>query len=352
MARLLAVSCGICGAVADHPAYDIKEMQFGSREVFRYYECSSCGCLQLATPPEDLGRYYPPEYGPFRAPEPKPATYPGNRVVQSLREKRNYHAVFKSGFLGGVLNRLFPIDPRQASWWCEPFSCFPDRGLRFVNLSGQSRILDVGCGNGDFLRLLSAVGFGNLLGIDLFIPSQLTDPSGPTVLKKRITEVTGKWDLVMFNHSFEHMPEPLDVLKTVSKLLDTAGTCLIRIPTVSSFAWKYYRTNWVQCDAPRHLFLHSTTSLSLLAQKAGFRVSRIIYDSTDFQFWASAQYALDIPLWSQDSYAVDRKRCPFDDSTLRSFQLRAAELNDAENGDQAIFLLERNPASQTLARRD
>jgi SAM-dependent methyltransferase len=342
MSRFISVSCGICGVLADHRAYDIKEMQFGSREIFRYYECSSCGCLQLANLSRDFHRYYPADYKPFRAPEPGPSGAARSPVIQRLRESRNHHAVFESGFIGGLLNRVFPLDPKEAPWWCEPFSCFPDRGLRFVRLDRHSRILDVGSGNGDFLRLLSAVGFRHLLGIDLFIPSEVIYPGLPPVLKKGITEVSGQWDLVMFHHSFEHMPDPLGVLKTVLRLLSPHGTCLLRIPTVSSYAWKHYGTNWVQCDAPRHLFLHSTASIRLLARQAGFCVSRIVYDSTDFQFWASVQYGLDIPLWSERSWAVDPQRCPFDEATLQSFRQQAENLNQAEDGDQAIFILEKD----------
>jgi hypothetical protein len=46
-------------------------------------------------------------------------------------------------------------------------------------------------------------------------------------------------------------------------------------------------------------------SLRLLAEKAGFIVERVIYDSESFQFWASEQYIKNIPLTDERSYHGD-----------------------------------------------
>ena len=54
-------SCRICGGSpgARHVA---REMMYGTREAFGYFECSSCGCLQIAEVPADLARFYPADY--------------------------------------------------------------------------------------------------------------------------------------------------------------------------------------------------------------------------------------------------------------------------------------------------
>lgn len=97
----------------------------------------------------------------------------------------------------------------------------------------------------------------------------------------------------------------------------------------SSYAWERYRENWVQLDAPRHLFLHSPGSIELLSQSAGLTLSRIEYDSTEFQFTGSERYARGLrmsdPGWS------------FSGSEIRLFQRQARELNAQGSGDQAAF---------------
>ena len=50
-------TCNICknGLGKIH---QVREMMFGFRDVFEYFECSGCGCLQLINPPGPTrGRY-------------------------------------------------------------------------------------------------------------------------------------------------------------------------------------------------------------------------------------------------------------------------------------------------------
>jgi hypothetical protein len=121
---------------------------------------------------------------------------------------------------------------------------------------------------------------------------------------------------------------------------------VIRIPTVSSYAWKHYGVNWVQLDAPRHFYLHSLESMRFLVEQAGLKLSEVVYDSTAFQFWASEQYALNIPLYDDRSYAVSPKRSYFTKEQIAAFEKRASELNRTNLGDQAAFYL-RKPKTRT-----
>ena len=50
-------------------------------------------------------------------------------------------------------------------------------------------------------------------------------------------------------------------------LLNKDGVLLVRVPLSSSWAWEHYRENWVQLDAPRHLYLHSVKSMEVLARQ-------------------------------------------------------------------------------------
>src|SRR6185312_6539918 len=116
-----------------------------------------------------------------------------------------------------------------------------------------------------------------------FLDTDIISDRGVNLYKKEIAEVDGEFDFVMLNHSFEHMAEPLYVLKEIYRLLKRDRVALIRIPVVPSYAWRTYGVNWVQLDAPRHLFLHSVSSMKFLSEKAGFETQEIVYDSSDFQ---------------------------------------------------------------------
>ena len=134
-----------------------------------------------------------------------------------------------------------------------------------------------------FLYPLKEAGFRNVSGCDPFIPENLKYNNGLPVYKKHFSQMNGKYDIITFNHSFEHIEDPLEILKHANKLLAVNGTCIVRIPTTSSFAWKYYNVNCFQLDAPRHIFLHSKKSINILAKNAGLKVIQVVFDSTHHQ---------------------------------------------------------------------
>jgi SAM-dependent methyltransferase len=240
-----------------------------------------------------------------------------------MKQRRNRYALFGHEALGRI------------AYWK-----FPDgilRSLSRVNLTEDSKILDIGCGSGNLLRVLKRNGFKNLLGIDKYIKEDVKYENGLEIQKAVIQEVEGKWDLVLFNHSLEHMPDQLETLQVVSELLTKEGICLINLPTVSSYAWKNYRTNWVQLDAPRHFYLHSVESLTILSEKARLRLRDIFYNSTAFQFWGSELYVRGIPLSSCSYYYKNPSDSIFPEAKIRMFNRRAKKLNQTSQGDQAAF---------------
>ena len=210
-------------------------------------------------------------------------------------------------------------------------------------MNKNSKILDIGCGTGNLLLELRELGFIHLVGIDPYIEKDIEYKNGVKILKRTIQEFSesenGKYDLIMFHHSFEHIQEPFETLEASKKLLNSDGIVLIRTPVVDSWAWENYRENWVQIDAPRHIFIYSRKSMEILAQKTGFKIKEILYDSTEFQFWGSEQYKKGIPLVSDISYAVNRKKSIFSKKQIRVFKKLAREFNLKGIGDQVAFYL-------------
>jgi len=274
--------------------------------------------LQLIQGPADEAKYYPSSYFSF-------SPIRTNLLEDAVKRLRSVYALWDRGLLGRVIFNLFP---------------YPDlRSLAKTKLSPRSRILEVGCGSGKLLLELKRAGCDEVLGVDPFLDRDLQYANGLCIRKCSINQVVGQWDLLMFHHSFEHLADPLETLRLCSQLLVDGGRCLIRIPTVSSYAWEKYRENWVQLDAPRHHFLHSVLSLELLASRAGFRIEDVVYDSFELQFWGSEQYLRDIPLTDERSYAKNPLRSIFSREEMRSFRKAAAALNARKDGDQAIFYL-------------
>lgn len=313
-------TCAACGTHGPHPRHTVREMMFGTREAFEYAECVACGCLQLLDVPADLGSHYPEGYYSF-------AGARADAVTRALKRLRLRHGLGWSSPGGAALVRRF--GPSPIGRWLGP-----------LGLAPGSAILDVGCGAGDLLHELRDAGFMRLTGADPFVAGD-TERRGVRVLRREIAAVEGAFDLVMMHHTFEHLPAPAAVLAHAERLLAPGGRVVLRLPVADSVAWREYGPDWVQMDAPRHLFLHTARSLAHLAGRAGLRVVETQHDSSAFQFWASEQYRRDIPLSDPRSYAVSPEASPFSPDDIAAFERRADEVNRACAGDQVAVVLER-----------
>ena len=315
------MECRICLNKKDNTSYEFQEMMFGYRDKFSYFQCSSCGCLQISDIPLDMRKYYPPDYYSFSQTKKN-----DNPIKYFIKRLRNNYALFNKGLVGKLLYRRFPID--------FAFN-------KYMHLTKDTRILDVGCGVGNLLYELSISTLKNMLGIDPYIDKEIIYSKKLKIVRKDIKELEGEWDLVMFNHSFEHIQDPVETIEIVSRLLAGGGVCLIRIPTVSSFAWEHYKENWVQIDAPRHFFLHSIDSIKKLCWKVHLDMEKVVYDSTSFQYWGSEQYIRGIPLKSEQSHWVNPSESIFSEADIIKFEQSAQKLNLENRGDQAAFYLKK-----------
>jgi len=314
--------CRICYSQADHQVYEVREMQFGTREPFQYFECCECKCLQPVYVPADLSRYYPATYESLN--QQPPDNFRG-AIKNKLKAFKTRFAISGRGYLGRFLEATRPkSDPGI-------------KALSLIKPSRHARILDVGCGSGHRLYELKNAGFHRLLGVDPFIRSDIHYPNGLTIKKQTLEEVEGDWDVIMFHHSFEHLIDPLAALKLASKLVVSGGTCLIRVPTTSSWAWETYREHWAQIDAPRHIIIPSEQGLALLASHAGFNVEQVEFDSTEFQFLASMFYRDDIA-WNEARSRADLQPM-FHTNSTSSFKQDAEKLNRQRRGDQLVCVM-------------
>ena len=182
-------------------------------------------------------------------------------------------------------------------------------------------------------------GFSDLTGVDPFIRETTSLRKGLRLIKGEIFNLNEQFDLVMLHHTFEHMPAPQKALAQIHGLLRPGRYAVIRIPVAPSFVYEKYGANWAQLDPPRHLYVHSVESIRILAQQVGFEVAEVTFDSNEFQFWASEQYANEIPLRDERSYWVNPAKSMFSREDIESFRTTAAELNKQRKGDSACFYL-------------
>ena len=311
--------CRICNNRAGNRPFVAREMMFGLRDEFEYFECTECGCIQIAKVPDNIASYYPPEYYSFAK------TRQSNVFRRWVNRHRGLAATGKPSPVGRLLVKCLGVPP--AILW-----------TRRAGVDCDAAILDVGSGGGIRLLEFQTLGFSNVMGIDPYIDEDVIVSDTSRVRRCSLDECEGQFDLVMLHHSFEHMTDPLDTMREVRRLIAHGGCALVRIPVAGSVAWQNYGADWVQLDAPRHIFLHSVRSIEICAEVAGLRVADIDFDSTAFQFWGSEQYKRGIPLESEQSF-LKGNRSLFKKQDIRRFREHADNLNRSQQGDQACFYL-------------
>jgi SAM-dependent methyltransferase len=327
-------TCRICNNDTGNRTYVVREMQIGLREEFEYFECSECGCLQIGEVPPDLSKYYPDNY----------YSYQVDRA--SLEHPKAGIPRLRAKLVTKILSRHFFSKKNPLGDWVAKRSSISGDYPYWVRhqkidlkLRPESSILDVGCGKGKLLLDLNVLGFSNLLGIDPFLKEDVVYENGVKVLSKGVEQMSREFDLVMLHHSFEHMPEPLAVLRKSYELVKPGHYLLLRIPLAGSYAWREYGVNWVALDAPRHLYLHTPKSLRMLASQAGFEVADVVYDSDGYSHWGSELYRRDIPLMDERSPSMNPGQTTFTQKELARFTELDQKLNETGEADCAAFYL-------------
>ena len=272
--------CRVCGVSGEYLSWRIKEMMIPTRDEFEYFCCHNCNCLQIRDVPENTDKYYRHDYYSYKEPR---LTY--------------------------MAEGTFP-KPHM--------------------------VLDVGCGVGKWLCELPAQGYTNLYGCDPYIEKDLRYDNGVFIKKSTIHDIVGHFDYIRLCHSFEHMADPHNVIKSIKRLLKPTGSCHISIPVFPNIAFAIYGPFWYQADAPRHFFLHSRESIIYLTRLSGLSVSGIMYNSNKGQFSHSRLYQLDIPFWKQ---LPEVTKAEFTWQDIENMNLMAKIANEKNMGDMAVFEL-------------
>ena len=332
-------SCAVCGS--DGLArVELREMLFGTRERFEYWHCLVCDTLRIGEVPTDLGRHYPSEYFAVGGEPLGPRHLTG--LAQLADEAHAGAILFGRDGLGRRLrNRLL----RR---WRPPPLPEVRREADFARRAGlrsfDDPILDVGCGKtpGRLVRL-RRIGFRRLMGVDPWLDGDGTYLDIP-VRRQSIHEVEGVWQAITFNHSFEHVPDPSDVLRAAAARLAANGTIVIRTPIMGGWFWRTYGRDWWELDPPRHLFVHSREGLERLAADAGLIVADVVYDSSFVEIVASEQIRRNIA-WREAESWFRHPPAGFDERTLDGYRATVQQLNEAGDAGRAALYLRRSGSS-------
>ncbi len=158
-----------------------------------------------------------------------------------------------------------------------------ERKWRALGNRSSGTVLDVGCGDGSFLKSLSTSfrKFG-------FEPSK----AGSDSLKKHgITAVTldakqdqlqGKIDVVTLWHSLEHVDHPKKTAESIFPFLSSNGEVYLSVPNFGSFQSILTGSKWFHLDPTRHLLHFKKKTLRNILESCGFKITSV--DTWSFEY--------------------------------------------------------------------
>ena len=161
------------------------------------------------------------------------------------------------------------------------------------------RLLEVGCGDGDFLVQAARRNF-SVEGID-YSPhscrkSQAKLPPGTPVHCGEISVLAGRsasYDLCVACDVIEHVRQPAVFLGTVRDLLQPGGWVFLVTPDFASWTARLMGSRWLEFKA-EHLFYFTPTTLRRQLTQAGFTDIRILGGkkklSLDYVTWHFVTY--------------------------------------------------------------
>lgn len=150
----------------------------------------------------------------------------------------------------------------------------------------SGRVLEVGCATGLMLSMFKKDGF-DVLGIEL-------SPATAIRAKKRGLEIINqpfekvslnqKFEVIIFNHTLEHLADPIKSIQKAAKMLNDGGLIYIDLPNFGSFMANWQKTNWPLLLPDEHPWHFSYQALDRLFQTVDMRIIHSVRASGIWDF--------------------------------------------------------------------
>lgn len=136
------------------------------------------------------------------------------------------------------------------------------------------RVIDIGCSTGVFLDLFKESGW-ETWGVEPSKSGIIAKKKGHKVINDYFEKgVLPKnyFDLVIMNHTLEHMDNPAKVLTSLHGLLKSNGSILVDVPNAGGFGARILGEYWPYRLPDEHKSQFTRASLTAIFRTSGFKV--------------------------------------------------------------------------------
>jgi SAM-dependent methyltransferase len=265
--------CPVCGESSRELLYDdLTDRSYRSAPGrWSLFRCAGCGSAYLDPRPDAQTAQlaYRTYYGDASRPGPAAPRRGWHRLRRALRNdylNATYGYHIEPATRAGRL--IVPLLPRHRE--------LADEYVRHLRLpEGRPRLLDLGCGEGEFLAEMQSLGW-SVEGIDPSADAVATArargvQARPGTLEKGILE-TSSFDAITFRLVFEHLRDPIGALAECRRALKPDGVLWIATPNLDARAHRVFGRNWIHLEPPRHAVVYTLSALSGGLSRVGFEV--------------------------------------------------------------------------------
>jgi 2-polyprenyl-3-methyl-5-hydroxy-6-metoxy-1,4-benzoquinol methylase len=268
-------TCFLCG-IEGLPFYaEMHDRLFDVQGVWSFLRCSQCGLVWLHPRPitEDMGGVYPSFYYTHNNQDKLLKQNSLRNSVKNLilSTAFSYSDLFgkysPKKMIGRLLSLLFPLKEIVGA------------SIMYMNGSRKGKLLDVGCGNGQFLAKMQNLGW-EAMGIepDVQAAQVAQKQFGVPVIMINLEKAglpDNYFDVVTMNHVIEHLDDPINSLQECQRILKPRGKLILLSPNINSLGHKIFREFWLGIDPPRHFYLYSLQTLKACIEKVGFQIETL-----------------------------------------------------------------------------
>lgn len=148
--------------------------------------------------------------------------------------------------------------------------------IKLINsLSEKHKLLDYGCGTGDFLLAAKKSGWATY-GYEPDQKARSLAAAKQVTILQDLDTLEEKMHIITAWHVLEHVSNLKDTIRQLTRKLHDKGILIIAVPNMNSLDAQHYQEHWAAYDVPRHLYHFTQISFTHLMKQLKLTVLKTV----------------------------------------------------------------------------